>query len=110
MLTLLEQVLAYISAPHASRFEPLALAVFNYQAAHVPAYRAFLADLGIRPRDVCSLQDIPPVSTLAFKYAHIENELQPESAGSRVFVTSGTTIGHNERGRHVVPALEVYRA
>ncbi|MBV8770977.1 MAG: hypothetical protein JO166_01430 [Deltaproteobacteria bacterium] len=110
MSKLLQQVLSYISAPQPARFESLAVSVFRYQAAHVPAYRAFLETLGIQPRAVASLREIPLASTLAFKYAHIENELHPECAGSRVFLTSGTSMGRNERGRHLVPALEIYRA
>jgi hypothetical protein len=109
MITLFEQVLSYIGTPVRARFESLALAVFRYQAAHVPFYRAYLASLDIDPRAVHSLEDIPPVSTLAFKYALIENELHPESATSRVFLTSGTTFGQEERGRHLVPEAEIYR-
>jgi Acyl-CoA reductase (LuxC)/Acyl-protein synthetase, LuxE len=110
MLTLLQQVLSYIDAPQPSHFESIALAVFRYQAAHVRAYHAFLTSVGIEPNAVGSLQDIPPVSTLAFKYARIENALHPESAGSHVFLTSGTSIGHSGRGHHLVPSLDIYRA
>lgn len=110
MMTVFQQVLSFINAPEPARFESLALAVFRYQAAHVPIYRAYLAGLDIDPRTVGSLEEIPPVSTLAYKYARIENELHPESPASRVFLTSGTTIGHHERGRHLVPEPEIYRA
>lgn len=110
MSKLFRRVLSYINAPQSAAFDSLALAVFRYQATHVPVYRAFLENLRIAPRGIVSIRDIPFVSTLAFKYARIENELHPESAGSRVFLTSGTSIGRNERGRHFVPALDIYRA
>jgi Acyl-CoA reductase (LuxC)/Acyl-protein synthetase, LuxE len=110
MLTLFEQVLSYIQAPDPACFESLALAVFHYQAEHVPVYRAYLASLDIDARRVNSLKSVPPVSTLAFKYARVENELHPARSKSCVFLTSGTTIGRDERGRHVVPHLEIYRA
>ncbi|MBV8454712.1 MAG: acyl transferase, partial [Deltaproteobacteria bacterium] len=100
-MTIFEQVRSYIDAPEPARFESLALAIFRYQAEHVPAYHAYLASLGIDPRAVRSLGEIPPVSTLAYKYARIENELHPLSPTSRVFLTSGTTIGRDERGHHL---------
>ena len=109
-MTVFEQVLSFINAPEPARFESLALAVFRYQAEHVAVYRVYLTSLDLDPRSVRSLEEIPPVSTLAYKYARIENELHPESPASRVFFTSGTTIGHDERGRHLVPESEIYRA
>jgi hypothetical protein len=110
MIDLFQEVLYYIDAPEPRRFESLALAVFRYQAAHVPVYRAFLASLDIDPRAIRSVVEIPPVSTLAFKYARIESELQSESPSPHVFLTSGTSIGPGERGRHLVPVPEIYRA
>ncbi|HJU11556.1 MAG TPA: acyl-CoA reductase [Candidatus Binataceae bacterium] len=108
-MSIFEQVLAFIDAPEAERFEALALSVFRYQATHVSVYRAYLTQLGINPHAVSSLDAIPPVSTLAFKYARVENELHPESSASRVFLTSGTSIGHEQRGRHLVPEPDIYR-
>ncbi|HKV53280.1 MAG TPA: hypothetical protein VJN94_01445 [Candidatus Binataceae bacterium] len=109
-MSIIEQVLSFIRAPEPAIFESLALAVFRYQAESVPMYRAYLDNLGIDPAKVASLATIPPVSTVAFKYARIENRLHPEAPGSRVFLTSGTTVGREDRGRHLVPAPEVYRA
>jgi hypothetical protein len=109
-MTLFEQVLSYIDAPDPACFESLALTVFWYEAEHVSIYRQYLDNLGIDPRTVRSLEDIPPVSTLAYKYARIENELHPLSPASRVFLTSGTSIGRDERGRHLVPEHEIYHA
>jgi hypothetical protein len=50
-------------------------------------------------------RDIPPVPALAFK----ELELRCGPA-ERTFVTSGTTQGAQQRGRHAIPDLRLYRA
>src|SRR6516164_3309719 len=110
MLDLFREVLSYIRAPEPARFESLALTVFRYQAAHVSIYRSYLANLQLDLSSIRSFQEIPPISTLAFKYARIENELHLESSNSRTFLTSGTSVGRNERGRHLVPVPEIYRA
>jgi hypothetical protein len=110
MTKLFDQVLAFIREPEPARFDELGLAVFRYQAAHVPVYGAYLDALGIDAPTVRSIKEIPPVSTLAFKHARVEMELHPQSPAARVFLTSGTTIGRDERGRHLVPQPEIYRA
>jgi Acyl-CoA reductase (LuxC)/Acyl-protein synthetase, LuxE len=109
MLDLFREVLSYIREPEPPRFESLALAVFRYQAVHVPIYRSYLANLRLDPSSIRSFQEIPPITTLAFKYARIANELHRESPGARIFLTSGTSVGPNERGRHLVPVPEIYR-
>jgi hypothetical protein len=109
-MAIFDQVLYFIRKPEPARFESLAMAVFRYQAEHVPMYRAYLEDIGVDANRIHSSKQIPPVSTSAFKYARIENRLHPESRESTVFLTSGTTIGRDERGRHIVPEPEVYRA
>ena len=108
-MTIFEQVLSFINAPDAAHFESLSLAVFQYQAQHVPAYREYLTSLNVDPRNIRSFGTIPPVSTLAYKYARIENELHAKSPASRLFLTSGTTLGGDERGLHLVPEPEIYR-
>jgi hypothetical protein len=109
-MTVFDQVLSFIEAPEPARFESLALTVFRHQAEHVPVYREYLGNVGLDPSTIRSLDEIPPVSTLAYKYVRIENELHLESPASRVFFTSGTTNGPNERGRHHVPEPEIYHA
>jgi hypothetical protein len=109
-MQILDEVQSFINRPQPALFESLALSVFRYQAEHVPAYRAWLGSLDVDPARIRSLAQIPPVSTVAFKYARIENRLHPASPGSRVFLTSGTTGGMDGRGRHIVPRPEIYRA
>ena len=105
-MSIYDEVSGFIAAPDPAKFEALALEVFRYQAAQVPAYghhcRALSANL------INSLEDIPPVSTLAFKYARLADD---EGAPARkTFLTSGTTIGRSQRGTHIVSHPELYRA
>lgn len=101
-------VMDFISAPDAARFEALALKVFRYQFANVTAYRRHCTALGIDAASIARLEDIPPVSTLAFKYTRLAADA--DVAEEKIFFTSGTTIGGSERGRHIVAHPEVYRA
>jgi hypothetical protein len=106
-MSVFAHVLGFIAAPDPARFEDLGLEVFRYQVAHVAAYGAYCRALGIR-ESVTRLEDIPPVSSLAFKYTHLAGA---RSTGEeKVFFTSGTTIGKSERGTHIVARPEIYRA
>ena len=108
MLSIYDQVLAFIAAPDAAAFEDLALEVFRHQAATIPAYREHCRAMGLNPDSVNQVEDIPPVSTLAFKSVRLaKGGSTPEET---IFLTSGTTIGSNERGTHVVTHPEIYRA
>ena len=89
-------VMDFISAPDAARFEALALKVFRYQFANVTAYRRHCTALGIDAASIARLEDIPPVSTLAFKYTRLAADA--DVAEEKIFFTSGTTIGGSERG------------
>ena len=102
-----DQIRAFIATPDASRFEALALEVFRYQFANVAPYRHYCDALGVREYAVSTLDDIPPVSTLAFKYARLTGA--ERSAGQKIFLTSGTTIGRADRGTHIVSHPEIYR-
>ncbi len=107
-MSVYDQVLAFIAHPESARFEPLALKVFRYQFALVPAYRDFCLSMSVSPDSAASIDDVPAVSAVAFKHAHLACAPCPE--GALTFLTSGTTAGRSARGRHVVPRPEVYRA
>jgi hypothetical protein len=109
-MTIFDEVLAFIQRPQPEKLEPLALRVFRYQLETVAAYETYVGALGIDATTVTRIEEIPAVSTIAFKYASIENKNETTNGVSRVFVTSGTMIGRDERGRHVVPHPEIYRA
>src|SRR6266478_5746645 len=90
VMSIVDQVLHFIAEPDARAFEPLALAVFRYQYESVPAYGEYCRRREATPDSVATLTQIPPVSTLAFKYAAIENRNEGPSE-PLLFLTSGTT-------------------
>jgi hypothetical protein len=104
-MTIFDEVLQYIATPAPAHFESLALKVFAYQFAAVPAYRAFCLGINVNASTVDELAKIPAVSTAAFKFARLQSGL-PE----RVFCSSGTSRGAQQRSAHFVPRLDVYRA
>jgi hypothetical protein len=85
-------------------FDAWALRVFAHQYERNAAYRAFCDRRGVTPRGVERWEDVPAVPTAAFRSADLT--CGPPEA---VFVTSGTTAGHEARGRHPVPRLALYR-
>ena len=110
-MAIYDEVLAFIHAPEQARFECLALKVFRHQFDTVAPYRQYCLTRGARTGEVRSLDQIPALSTAAFKYAEMTDAVtQFEPAQARVFMTSGTTAGRDERGRHRVPRLDIYRA
>jgi hypothetical protein len=104
-MTIYDEALEYIHAPASERFESLALKIFAYQFAALPAYRAFCLNIGVNANAVRSLEEIPAVSTAAFKFARLQN-----GAAQRVFRSSGTSRGMQRRAEHFMPRLDVYRA
>ncbi|MFI5352194.1 MAG: hypothetical protein ACHQZS_04450 [Candidatus Binatales bacterium] len=104
-MSIFKEVLGFIERPDPAAFEPLAIRVFRHQYDAIGPYRDYCRERGFGPDQVRSIDDIPAISTVAFKYAELA-----KLPAERVFVTSGTTIGPAERGRHCVPNLEVYRA
>jgi hypothetical protein len=109
-MSIYEQVLNFIHRPEPELFKGLALEVFRYQFETVGAYRHYCEGRGATPASVRSVDDVPAVSNVAFKYADLAGDDAARSAGAAVFLTSGTTQGRNRRGRHIVPRPEIYRA
>ena len=85
-------------------FAPWALRIFAHQFEQNAPYRAFCARRGVSPASVARWEDVPPVPTAAFR--RVDLACAPAEA---VFRTSGTTRAE-ERGRHLVPHLPLYRA
>ncbi len=71
-----------------SNFDALALAVFRYQAAQNPIYKAFLKYLNVQPEKVSSLTAIPFLPIEAFKKHKI---ISGVGESSLIFSSSGTT-------------------
>ena len=110
-MAIYDEVRAFIHAPEQARFESLALHVFRLQFDTVAPYRQYCLTRQTRPDDVRSLDEIPALSTAAFKYAELSDTVTgSQPADARVFMTSGTTAGRDERGRHRVPHIDIYRA
>jgi Acyl-protein synthetase, LuxE len=99
-----DAVLQYIATNDAD-FDALALAVFTHQFDCIPPYRRYCERLRKSPHSVSTWREIPPVPVLAFKQVDLCCG-PPE----RIFLTTGTTRGSVQRGRHLVPDLRLYRA
>jgi hypothetical protein len=106
-MSIYNDVLSFIEAPREESFQPLALEVFRHQFSHVAPYRKYCVQRGITPDAVRSLDQVPAISTVAFKYARLESCVAPSPA-ARLFLTSGTTAGKDGRGRHMVVRPEIY--
>ena len=105
-----ERVLSFIHSPQPERFNDLSVDVFRYQYVSVPAYQRHCVLLGISPDAVSSADEIPMVSTVAFKYADLYARGAENDRHALTFLTSGTTRGRERRGRHLVARPDIYRA
>ncbi len=105
-----QKVISFIHRPDRAKFDELALEVFAYQFDSVPPYREYCRSIGRTPTSVATADEIPMVNTAAFKYADLAPSGAAARPGSLAFLTSGTTIGRERRGRHVVEFPEIYRA
>src|SRR5258705_1112256 len=105
-----QRILAFIHKPVDESFESLALQVFRYQFESVRPYRRYCEERGANPETVRCSDDIPAVSNVAFKFADLSSDDARQLPGALVFLTSGTTQGREQRGRHIVPRPEIYRA
>ena len=104
---MLSAVREFIDAPDPGRFPELALALFRFQYEGNATYRRFCDRRGGTPANVTDWTEIPAVPVSAFKQAELVVSGLPEGS---VFVTSGTTEGAGQRGRHRVPDPSIYRA
>ena len=109
-MSIYEQVLTFIHRPEPEEFERLALEVFRHQFETIAAYRRYCQGRGIQAGAVRSVDEVPAVSNVAFKYVELASVGAAKSPGTAVFLTSGTTQGTQHRGRHVVARPEIYRA
>lgn len=98
-----DAILAFIDEEHGDHFDRLALAVFARQFESIPAYRSICEGRGRTPSTIADWREVPPVPTLAFK--HIALRTGPPE---RVFLSTGTTMGHERRSRHEIPDLRLY--
>lgn len=85
-------------------FEALALAVFAHQFERCEPYRRFCLARGRRPGEVGAWHEIPAVPIQAFKHATLCC-----GEAERTFLSTGTTAGRENRSRHAIPDLSLYR-
>ena len=92
-------------------FEAMAREVFHHQFDRNPVYAAYCRGRGRTPDSVRTWRDVPPVPATAFKRLELYSGLPGVGVGppEAVFETSGTTGGAQDRGRHSVASLELYR-
>ena len=109
-MSIYEQVLTFIRRPESEQFQRLALDVFRHQFETVGAYRSYCEGCGIEAGAVRTIDDIPAVSNVAFKYSDLAADGAARASGAAIFLTSGTTQGPEHRGRHIVARPEIYRA
>jgi hypothetical protein len=105
-----DQVLTFIHRPVDESFERIAMEVFRHQFETVAAYRRYCVERGAEPDSVRSVDEIPAVSNVAFKYADLAIEGAADAPDAAIFLTSGTTQGRERRGRHVIARPDIYRA
>ncbi len=95
-------------------FGPLALRVFQYQAAHNPVYRQYLHYLNVAPDQINDLHHIPFMPVGFFKKHAILTGFQgADEPALLTFSSSGTTgrnAGPQTTSRHRVPDPELYDA
>ncbi|MBR43123.1 MAG: hypothetical protein CME18_01720 [Gemmatimonadetes bacterium] len=93
-------------------FQGFAQEVFSWQFELCAPYRSFCERRGVTPSSVSDWREIPAVPTTAFKYFDLVST--PYTSISRkpdaAFYTSGTTLGSEQRGCHLVPRESLYRA
>lgn len=87
-------------------FEDLALALFEKQYAQNPTYRGLCDQKRKTPLTVGIWQEIPAVTTSAFKFSRLA--CFPATEDKVVFQTSGTT--RQIPGRHYFRTLDFYRS
>ena len=88
-------------------FNRMALKAFRFQCGANGPFGAFIKHRGVVPEAVTHWGEIPHLPTRAFKNADLFTG--DSRTAEAVFRTSGTTRGGEERGRHLVRSLEIYR-
>ncbi|MEQ9322149.1 MAG: acyl-protein synthetase [Polyangiaceae bacterium] len=103
-----ERVRRFIAAASPPEpFDDLAFALSAHQVARVPPVRRLFERAGLAVDALAGADAIPAVPTDAFRHRRIA--CHPPDEDVRVFATSGTTGGSEQRGRHPMRDLATYR-
>lgn len=84
-------------------FNSACLEVFNWQSSNCAVYKTFLGHLGVNPKTVMSVEDIPFLPIEFFKSHRIVSSLLPPDV---VFYSSGTT--GSVQSKHYVVDVGIY--
>lgn len=84
-------------------FEQKALTLFSFQAAHCSVYADYIRYLGINPKSISCLEEIPFLPISFFKSHKV---LSTQKDIETIFTSSGTT--GMEQSKHYVANLELY--
>jgi Acyl-protein synthetase, LuxE len=99
------EILRFLRQPAEEQFEPLALAIFDYQRGQNSVYAKYCEFLGT-PLRIDSWENIPAVPQIAFKRSEMRSFPGPETKVE--FRTSGTT--GELPGKHFLRSLGLYEA
>jgi hypothetical protein len=91
-----------------AEFNRLALAVFAYQWERNLPFQRYCRARGRTPNGVQDWREVPALPTAAFK--EVDLTTVAANAARVVYVTSGTSIGSEKRGRHLLPDTRLYDA
>lgn len=92
------------SIQHEADFQALALAIFQYQANHIPVYKQYLNALKIDPAKVQSIQEIPFLPIEFFK----NNTICSDPNHIEITFSSSGTTG-SETSKHPVNDVQIYQ-
>lgn len=84
-------------------FDEIALRLFRFQAEHNPVFRQYLTYIGVAPKDVRTLREVPFLPISLFKTHEVRTgDWRPEV----IFTSSGTT--GQAVSRHAIPSRHQY--
>ena len=87
-------------------FSKKAIQLFQIQAESNPVYKKYIQQLGIMPRKVKTISQIPFLPIEFFKTQEVVSQSSVIGHRSSVFLSSGTT--GTERSKHLVSDISIY--
>lgn len=89
--------------PNDAAFNEIALRLFRFQAEENPVYRQYLTYIGVAPKDVCTIREVPFLPISLFK----THEVRTGNWKPEVTFTSSGTSGQ-ALSRHAIPSRNHY--
>lgn len=98
------KIITFIQDQSTNTFESLALEIFQFQYKNNQAYQQYCKAMNCKPEAIQDWKSIPPLPASAFKQTDITC-----FSAEHYFLTSGTTRGEHNRGKHWLPFPELYQ-